>query len=207
MGTELQAARSRYRPPPLVGTGAVGSSGNRPADSPGLHRRRGGYSYRQHVPDNAPHIPPCRFFPTVPVSIHAWRLSWHSAPAGMHRADLSWWPDPWLRSRIATGPTSCLPTPSWRKNTVNRRAAWPQQALISCFLKPWAPSGKRASPPQQQRKQEYRMAVSFLCDREGRLYGGEPLHDAVRAVTPLRPVALSLNCLPARCALPAILHA
>jgi S-methylmethionine-dependent homocysteine/selenocysteine methylase len=48
-------------------------------------------------------------------------------------------------------------------------------------------------------------AVSFLCDREGRLYGGEPLHDAVRAVTPLRPVALSLNCLPARCALPAIL--
>jgi S-methylmethionine-dependent homocysteine/selenocysteine methylase len=48
------------------------------------------------------------------------------------------------------------------------------------------------------------MAVSFLCDREGRLYGGEPLLDAVRAVTPLRPVALSLNCLPARCALPAI---
>jgi S-methylmethionine-dependent homocysteine/selenocysteine methylase len=48
------------------------------------------------------------------------------------------------------------------------------------------------------------MAVSFLCDREGRLYGGEPLLDAVRAVMPLKPVALSLNCLPARCALPAI---
>jgi S-methylmethionine-dependent homocysteine/selenocysteine methylase len=46
--------------------------------------------------------------------------------------------------------------------------------------------------------------ISFLCDREGRLYGGESLGRAVTAVTPFRPVALSINCVPARCALPAI---
>ncbi len=48
------------------------------------------------------------------------------------------------------------------------------------------------------------IVVSFLCDREGRMYGGEPLYDAVRAVAPFRPAALSLNCLPARCAMPAV---
>jgi S-methylmethionine-dependent homocysteine/selenocysteine methylase len=46
--------------------------------------------------------------------------------------------------------------------------------------------------------------VSFLCDREGRLFGGEPLHQAIMAVTPFHPVALSINCVPARCVLPAI---
>jgi len=48
------------------------------------------------------------------------------------------------------------------------------------------------------------IVVSFLCDREGRLYGGESLRHAVMAVTPFRPVALSINCVPARFVLPAI---
>jgi S-methylmethionine-dependent homocysteine/selenocysteine methylase len=38
--------------------------------------------------------------------------------------------------------------------------------------------------------------VSFVCDRIGNLYGGEPLADAVAALTPLRPAAFSLNCVP-----------
>jgi len=50
------------------------------------------------------------------------------------------------------------------------------------------------------------IVVSFLCNREGRLYGGEPLGHAIPAVTPFRPVALSVNCIPARSAQPAIRH-
>ncbi|MBP1678172.1 MAG: calE2 [Bacteroidetes bacterium] len=41
------------------------------------------------------------------------------------------------------------------------------------------------------------VAVSFLCAADGRLLGGEPLEDAVRAVARLKPTILSLNCVPA----------
>lgn len=36
--------------------------------------------------------------------------------------------------------------------------------------------------------------VSFLCNKEGTLYGGEPLEEAVHRVAELSPAALSLNC-------------
>ncbi len=36
--------------------------------------------------------------------------------------------------------------------------------------------------------------VSFLCNREGSLYSGEPLGEAVRLVMRLSPAAFSLNC-------------
>lgn len=38
--------------------------------------------------------------------------------------------------------------------------------------------------------------VSFVATREGRLLSGEPLAQAVRAVTPLGPLAIAVNCLP-----------
>jgi homocysteine S-methyltransferase len=38
--------------------------------------------------------------------------------------------------------------------------------------------------------------VSFLCRRDGSLYGGEPLGEAVRRVMGLSPAAISLNCVP-----------
>jgi S-methylmethionine-dependent homocysteine/selenocysteine methylase len=40
--------------------------------------------------------------------------------------------------------------------------------------------------------------VSFLCNREGALYGGEPLGEAVRLIMRLSPAALSLNCVSPR---------
>jgi S-methylmethionine-dependent homocysteine/selenocysteine methylase len=40
--------------------------------------------------------------------------------------------------------------------------------------------------------------VSFLCDREGSLYGGEPLAEAVLAILRLSPAAISLNCVSPR---------
>jgi S-methylmethionine-dependent homocysteine/selenocysteine methylase len=40
------------------------------------------------------------------------------------------------------------------------------------------------------------VVVSFICREDGRLLGGEPLEDAVRAVALLRPTMLSLNCIP-----------
>jgi S-methylmethionine-dependent homocysteine/selenocysteine methylase len=40
------------------------------------------------------------------------------------------------------------------------------------------------------------VVVSFLCTADGRLLGGEPLADAVRAVARLKPTMLSLNCVP-----------
>ncbi len=40
--------------------------------------------------------------------------------------------------------------------------------------------------------------VSFVCGVDGRLLSGEVLHDAARAVLPLRPDALLVNCAPAR---------
>ena len=48
--------------------------------------------------------------------------------------------------------------------------------------------------------------VSFVCDADARLLSGEPLHEALDAVTPLGPVAVGVNCLPAR-AVPACLEA
>lgn len=41
------------------------------------------------------------------------------------------------------------------------------------------------------------VVVSFLCTPDGRILGGEPLADAVRAVARLKPTMLSLNCVPA----------
>jgi homocysteine S-methyltransferase len=40
--------------------------------------------------------------------------------------------------------------------------------------------------------------VSFACGVDGRLLSGEPLRDAARAVLPLRPDAVLVNCGPAR---------
>ena len=47
---------------------------------------------------------------------------------------------------------------------------------------------------QAARKTGLEFIVSFLCDKEGRLYGGEPLDEAVRRVLEVSPTALSLNC-------------
>ena len=47
------------------------------------------------------------------------------------------------------------------------------------------------------------VVVSFICDREGNLYGGEPLADAIRTVAALAPVAFSINCVPPRFLRPA----
>jgi S-methylmethionine-dependent homocysteine/selenocysteine methylase len=38
--------------------------------------------------------------------------------------------------------------------------------------------------------------VSFICKEDGRLFGGEPLGDGVRAVARLKPTMLALNCVP-----------
>jgi S-methylmethionine-dependent homocysteine/selenocysteine methylase len=40
-------------------------------------------------------------------------------------------------------------------------------------------------------------AVSFVCDAKGALFSGEPLDDAVRAVTDFGPTALLVNCVSA----------
>lgn len=40
--------------------------------------------------------------------------------------------------------------------------------------------------------------VSFICDQEGRLLGGESLNDAVQAIAPLSPAGFSLNCISPR---------
>ncbi len=40
--------------------------------------------------------------------------------------------------------------------------------------------------------------VSFACMRDGTLYGGESLTDAVRALAPLQPTLFSLNCISPR---------
>jgi S-methylmethionine-dependent homocysteine/selenocysteine methylase len=42
------------------------------------------------------------------------------------------------------------------------------------------------------------MIVSFVCDADARLLSGEPLDEALDAVTPLGPVAVGVNCLPVR---------
>lgn len=42
------------------------------------------------------------------------------------------------------------------------------------------------------------VVVSFVCDRNGRLLGGESLQDAVREVTALSPTAFSINCVSPR---------
>jgi methionine synthase I (cobalamin-dependent) len=41
------------------------------------------------------------------------------------------------------------------------------------------------------------VVLSFVTDGEGRLLSGEPIGDAVRAVRPLAPDALGINCVPA----------
>jgi S-methylmethionine-dependent homocysteine/selenocysteine methylase len=49
--------------------------------------------------------------------------------------------------------------------------------------------------------------VSFVCDGEARLLSGETLREALDAVTPLGPLAVGVNCLPAaaaRAALPVL---
>jgi S-methylmethionine-dependent homocysteine/selenocysteine methylase len=42
------------------------------------------------------------------------------------------------------------------------------------------------------------VVVSFLCNENGDLYGGESLHDAVSAILPFAPTALSINCVSPR---------
>ena len=42
-------------------------------------------------------------------------------------------------------------------------------------------------------------AVSFLCRRDGRLYGGESIEEAVRVTEACRPAAFLINCVSARC--------
>ncbi len=50
--------------------------------------------------------------------------------------------------------------------------------------------------------------VSFVCTRDGRLLGGELLTDAVRAIEPLQPAAIMVNCVLTATVLPllTILH-
>lgn len=40
--------------------------------------------------------------------------------------------------------------------------------------------------------------VSFVCRKDGALYGGESLADAIRAVSPLGPAGFSINCVSPR---------
>ena len=40
--------------------------------------------------------------------------------------------------------------------------------------------------------------MSFLCNQEGDLYGGEPVAEAVAAIEPLGPAAFSINCVSPR---------
>ncbi len=42
------------------------------------------------------------------------------------------------------------------------------------------------------------VVVSFLCNEQGDLYSGEPLQDAIAAVKPFSPTALSINCVSPR---------
>ncbi|HXF99948.1 MAG TPA: homocysteine S-methyltransferase family protein [Bacteroidota bacterium] len=48
--------------------------------------------------------------------------------------------------------------------------------------------------------------VSFTCRRDGTLYGGEPLGDAVKALAELQPAMFSLNCISPRYLTPLIEH-
>lgn len=48
--------------------------------------------------------------------------------------------------------------------------------------------------------------VSFTCNRDGTLFGGEQLADAVNAVAALHPTVLSLNCISPRYLAPLILE-
>lgn len=42
------------------------------------------------------------------------------------------------------------------------------------------------------------VVVSFLCRADSRLYGGEPLEEAVRQIASLCPFGIAVNCMPAR---------
>ncbi|MDJ0869310.1 MAG: homocysteine S-methyltransferase family protein [Myxococcota bacterium] len=46
--------------------------------------------------------------------------------------------------------------------------------------------------------------VSFVTDAGARLLSGEPLREALDAITPLEPLAVGVNCLPPRCVAPAL---
>jgi S-methylmethionine-dependent homocysteine/selenocysteine methylase len=48
------------------------------------------------------------------------------------------------------------------------------------------------------------VVVSFICDRAGNLYGGEPLADAIRTIVPVGPVGFSINCVSPRFLMPNI---
>jgi len=48
------------------------------------------------------------------------------------------------------------------------------------------------------------VVVSFICNRAGHLYGGEPLADAIRTITQLKPVGFSINCVSPRFIMPAL---
>ena len=46
--------------------------------------------------------------------------------------------------------------------------------------------------------------MSFICDRQGHLYGGESLAYAIRTVASLNPSAFSINCVSPRALRPAL---
>ncbi len=48
------------------------------------------------------------------------------------------------------------------------------------------------------------VVVSFICNKEGNLYSGEQLAEAITTITELRPAAFSLNCVSPRYLEPAI---
>jgi S-methylmethionine-dependent homocysteine/selenocysteine methylase len=48
------------------------------------------------------------------------------------------------------------------------------------------------------------VVVSFLCTKDGRLYGGESITEAVKAIAPNGPAAFSLNCISPRFIAPAL---
>jgi homocysteine S-methyltransferase len=49
------------------------------------------------------------------------------------------------------------------------------------------------------------VVVSFTCTKEGRLYGGEKLSDAIKTLSDLQPTMFSLNCISPRHLTPLIL--
>lgn len=50
------------------------------------------------------------------------------------------------------------------------------------------------------------VVVSFTCRKDGRLFGGEPLNEAVKAIALLNPAMISLNCISPRYMTPLILQ-
>jgi len=50
------------------------------------------------------------------------------------------------------------------------------------------------------------VVVSFICNDDGNLYGGESLQEAIRTLAPLEPAAFGLNCVSPRYLQPAIVN-